>query len=313
MYENLLALCDTIGVSGKEENITAAILKMVPSKTEYNIDSVGNLYISQTKANILLVAHMDEVGIMIKKHISDNLFEFSVLGHIDSDILESMPMRFENGIKGKILSWENQKIVSIEDKNYNIKIGDTASFDTVSKIYDSKIIGKALDNRVGCYILLELLQDYDNIDVIFTVQEEIGLIGAEAIQIKKNYNYIIDIDCIAENDANKDVIQQNGPILVLKDGLVVYNYHILEQFESIAQHKSIPYQIFVSDNGGLEASTLFIKNQKVGSICVPIKYSHSYKQTTEIEDIEMTINLIKNIISLSTQKNGFIIDLFDNR
>jgi putative aminopeptidase FrvX len=144
-----------------------------------------------------------------------------------------------------------------------------------------------------------LLQDYDNIDVVFTAQEEIGLIGAEAIHIKKNYNYIIAIDCIAENNVNNDVIQQNGPILVLKDGLVVYNYHILEQFESIAQDKSIPYKILVSDNGGLEASKLFTKNQKVCSLCVPITHSHSYKQTVEIVNIERTINLIKNIISYS--------------
>lgn len=98
MYENLLVLCDTIGVSGKEENIATTILKMAPSKIEYTIDNIGNLYISQQKSNILLIAHMDEVGIMIRNHISENLFEFSVLGHIDADILDHRSMRFENGI-----------------------------------------------------------------------------------------------------------------------------------------------------------------------------------------------------------------------
>ena len=210
MVEVLKRLAEARGVTGNENEVRDIILELArPLADECYVDRIGNV-IAKKKGSkggrkVMIAAHMDEIGFIISR-ISDNgMLRFLPVGGIDQRILVSKRVLVGKdrvpgviGVKAIHLQEpdERRKVInqkqmyidigarSREEAEKVVKIGDYASFDSDFVCFgDNKVKSKALDDRAGCSILLELLKDTYECDLYacFTVQEEIGLRGLRSL------------------------------------------------------------------------------------------------------------------------------------
>ncbi|MCL2513377.1 MAG: M42 family peptidase, partial [Oscillospiraceae bacterium] len=186
----LKELCGLPGVSGRENAVRDYIISKIDGFADYETDNLGNLIVhkkglKQAKAKLMIAAHMDEVGV-VASHITDGGFiKFVTAGSIGPGVLLGRALIFESGARGvvgikpvhlvddadkdKLPKLENLYIDigadSREEALKHVRIGDSAVFDSgFMEFGDNKIKSKALDDRVGCAIMISLIQseiEYD--------------------------------------------------------------------------------------------------------------------------------------------------------
>ena len=211
-------LSELNGVSGNEKAVRDYIVENIKDKIDsYKIDKIGNLLVEKKGSRghsprIVLSAHMDEVGLFITEITAEGYLKFQTIGYIDVNILVSKPIIINNSIHGVIGSKAihlqktderkqdfliEQLCIDIgstskEDAEQHVKLGDYAAFTTKFEIFGSALYkGKALDDRAGCAVMMEVLeQTFDcNLTVVFTVQEELGLRGSDRKSTRLNSSH----------------------------------------------------------------------------------------------------------------------------
>lgn len=217
----LKQLSEAFGVSGAEDEVRDVLRQELTNIGEIRTDTLGNLFIEKTvklgEPRLMLCAHMDEVGLMIKYIDTNGLLRFNTVGGIDDRILVSKTVIVgPNKIKGVIgakaihLQEPKERETPLKSKNLyidigakdkgdaekKVKIGDYAVFDTKFRMIDKIIMGKAFDDRIGCYIISEILKKTYDIPItgVFTVQEEIGLRGSATAAYAINPDFAIVVE-----------------------------------------------------------------------------------------------------------------------
>ena len=209
MIELMKQLCALPGPSGCEDAVREFVLKKVkPFADEMKTDAIGNIMVFRKgkkalERPVVLCAHMDEVGVIIKKITDDGMLKFGFVGGVDPRVVIGRPVRFGDvqgviGIKAVHLTTAAERRTMPKTKDLYIDIGaasKAAAEDKVSLgdygVFDSAVVefgdglikAKAIDDRVGCAALLKLIEDEPPIDTwfCFTVQEEVGLRGAASM------------------------------------------------------------------------------------------------------------------------------------
>src|SRR5712692_9143917 len=202
-------LSNAAGVSGDESAVRRLVLDAIrPCVDEVRVDALGNVLAvkraarARNSARLLLAAHMDEVGLMIVEHDSDGSLRFEVVGGIGERVLLGKPVivgpRRLPGVIGvapiHLLSGDRHSTVvhpgqmridigaaNQEAARRLVPLGERATFATEFAAFDGALRGKALDDRLGCALLVTLLRagPYPlELHAAFTVQEEVGLRGA---------------------------------------------------------------------------------------------------------------------------------------
>ena len=333
----LKELTELSGVSGCEYEVRNYIKnKLSEIGCEYYVDKLGNV-IAHNKGRknktIMVAAHMDEVGLIVSHIDSDGFIKFQAVGGIDQRVLNSKAVLVgENKIPGVIGSKavhlmsdeERGKSVPI-DKLYIdigseskteteklVGIGDYVTFKSdYVEFGDNLIKAKALDDRAGCSIILELLSMKLDADFygVFTVMEEVGLRGAEtaAYQLEPDLGIILEGTICADmpeiKDYNKITSIGKGAALSLMDGSTVYDIDVVRSVAKIADNNNIMYQFRSSSSGGNDAGVIHkTKNgAKVVAISVPCRYIHSSVNVASKTDYENVLKLAKEVI-LENQK-----------
>jgi len=321
----LKEICEIPGVSGDEDKIRLFIKEQtcdyVDDLTE---DVYGNLIVrkgKEKKPKILLAAHMDEVGMMIMNIEKNGLLKFKTIGLHPQSILAKRVIIGEKQIPGVIghkpihLSQqaERNKMPAVkelfidigansrEEVEELIQIGELATFDTKFHKDDDRIFGKAFDNRIGCYILIKLIQDTDlSAYFAFTVQEEVGLRGARIIAYRVNPDVAIAVDTTGANELpeKKDLpaypILGNGPVLTVVDATIICDRKIIKLFEDTAKKHNIKYQYKQPMIGGTDAGVIHITREGIPSavLSTPARYIHSPLSIASIKDIKNAIKLL---------------------
>ncbi len=335
MVELLRKLTEASGVSGNEDEVRDIIKKEISSLADkIYIDGIGNLIAykkgkgTDNKKRIMLCAHMDEVGFIITS-ISDNgMLKFRPVGGIDPRILISKRVYIGKdripgvlGIKAIHLQEPNERknavkveqmyidigVNSKEEAEKLVKIGDYAIFDSnMVEFGDNKIKAKALDDRVGCAVLIEALgEEYEHdIYACFTVQEEVGLRGAGVAA----YHVEPDIGIVVEGTTCSDVsgvdehmystIMGNGPAITIMDGSSISNKELIDSLKAIGEAKGIPYQLKKGTTGGNDAGMIHTSKEGVATcvVSVPCRYIHSPSSVMDKSDFENTIELVKEFV-----------------
>ena len=209
MIELMKQLCALPGPSGCEDAVREFVLEKVkPFADEMKTDAIGNIMVFRKgkkalERPVVLCAHMDEVGVIIKKITDDGMLKFGFVGGVDPRVVIGRPVRFGDvqgviGIKAVHLTTAAERRTMPKTKDLYIDIGaasKAAAEDKVSLgdygVFDSAVVefgdglikAKAIDDRVGCATLLKLIEDEPPIDTwfCFTVQEEVGLRGAASM------------------------------------------------------------------------------------------------------------------------------------
>lgn len=354
MYKLLKNLTDIVGPSGFEQEVQRTILKEVKNYVdEFHVDAVGNLIVKKksTKSNfpsLLIATHTDEVGFIVKKIENNGLIRFEKLGGFDDRILLAQPVMIQsdkgnvNGVIGTIsahyVKWDDPKRVANHREMYidvglrseeeviemGIKIGQPISYGSeLKKIGKNSVVGKALDDRAGCAVLIELLKTlkstnkkHGDIIGVFTVQEEVGLRGASVLSTSMEPDYALAVDTTPTSDT-KEVLMTgtrvigNGPCIKISDKSLIASTLITSQLKKNAKDANIPHQIEVFMGIGTDAGAIHMTNKGVSSgvISIPSRYTHSPIELVDLDDLNNSLKLLKEFVfSLDALKGKTFLD-----
>lgn len=333
----LKELTEAIGVSGREDQVRQIIRQALEGKVkELRTDALGNLITRQEPAGrlakehprVMITAHMDEVGLMISSIDRNGLLRFRPVGAIDERVLPSKVVRVgRDGIPGVIglkpihlqEGEERRRVVKtremfidigVKDKEAAeklVKPGDLATFATAYEEMGTGLAkGKAIDDRVGCAALVEIMSRSYAFPVygVFTVQEEVGLRGATVVA----YELEPDLAVVLEGTAASDVpdtpdhlrstVVGEGPALTVMDRTVIAHQPSLRRLEKVAERHRIPIQMKRLPVGGTEAGKIHLSRGGVPTvvISVPCRYIHSPVGVFSLADWRGMIDLVYHFL-----------------
>ncbi|MEW6009709.1 MAG: M42 family metallopeptidase [Euryarchaeota archaeon] len=335
MKELMKKLSQLPGISGFESEVVNLIESELKDHVDHiEKDRMGNIIALKKgkpeSPKVMLAAHMDEIGLMVRHIDKKGFIKFSKIGGInDQMILNQMvyihtkkgpvigvigskpPHRMKAAEKKKITSYEDMFIdigaTSKKEAEELIEIGDPITFKhDFFELPNSLVTGKALDNRVGCLIMMETLKRVNcdiNIYGVGTVQEEVGLKGAKTSAFKINPDFALALDVtiagdhpgMKEDEAPAKI--GKGPAIILTDASgrgIITHPKIKEWLITTAKEEEIPVQLEVSEGGTTDATAIHLTREGIpsGVVSVPTRYIHTTVSIASMEDIENTVNLL---------------------
>lgn len=328
----LKKLCDTPGLPGEEHKIRDLFIQEIEQHTKnIEIDVLGNViaHIPGKGPKFVLDAHMDEVGFMIN-HIDERGFiHITPLGGMDPRVFYGQRLtlwgkRPVTGMVGAIpphisRNTNNMEVPDIEDcvvdtglsvENVNryLKIGDLGTFDTELVENDESVISKALDNRLGIFVILEALTRKKEINcdlyITATVQEEVGLRGARIITPVYEPDFAVALEGTVAMDVPgipdyKSLANTGeGPEIRLSDRYLVAHRTFSFFITELAESNNIPCQLTVKKAGSTNATAMQVtgKGTRAAVVSVPVRYLHSPSSVAYKNDIESTVLLVAKLI-----------------
>ncbi len=323
--ENLLKqLTQLWGVSGYEKEVAAFIEKeAAPYADEIIKDAVGNLIVRKKGTGggkgkrIMFAAHMDEIGFMVKKIESDGRLRVCSLGWNWTGSAYNSRVRFRNGMTGVVSCQGTIEEAANNSGKLYIDIGATSKEDALQyvnigdpcgymgeylSLKNDRICSKSLDNRIGCYQLLQALKENqggpNDIYYVFCVQEELGCRGSKpaAERIRPDIGVAVDIspahDYPCDLEGSNEV--DGGIGIKICDPSVVCDEDVVQAMLACCEEHQIPCQREVIDKGGTDASSMNLSGVgvRVGGIVVVTRYPHSQSAVVSKKDIEAGIDLI---------------------
>ena len=325
-------LTDACGLPGYEKEIREIIKAELAGHVDSIItDRLGNLIAVKNQnapgRHIALCAHMDEVGLCIRGIDKDGYLKFESWG-VDARVLYSKAVLVGKekipGVIGAapihLTPAEQRKNIVPSDKLYIdigakskeeaeklVSLGDFAAFlSEYTEFGDNKIKAKALDDRIGCAAVIDLLKSdiTKKITGIFSAQEEVGLRGAAVAANRIEAELVINIEgTVCADTFSEDNIRQvtevgKGPAVSVMDQTSVYNKEYIKSITDCAKANGIPYQIKRAGAGGTDAGRFH--TAKGGTPCigiaVPCRYIHSPVSVMDLRDYENLVKLIKEYI-----------------
>ena len=324
-------LCMLNSTSGDEKSVREYIISKLPQDCTYSVDTLGNLIVEKKgettpKNKVALFAHMDEVGFIVTYISDDGYIYVSNVGGIDDSALFGKKITINGcvGVAGgkaihQCSADESKKIPSItdisvdfgfekrEEAEKHISLGDFGYFKSdFIPFGDQMFKSKALDDRVGCAVMLELLQEKSKIDYtcVFTVQEEIGTRGATVSAYTVNPDYAIVIETTTASDIpntpdHKKVCKTGGGAVVsFMDRATLYDRELYKRAFEIAEKNNIPCQTKTVVAGGNDAGAIHKSAGGIKTIAVslPCRYIHSGSSVCNLKDIESVERLAKELL-----------------
>ena len=327
-------LCQFYAPSGMEGDLTSYIKSQIePYCKECYIDALGNLIAFKEGKNravkrVQVDAHTDEVGMIITAINSDGSLCFSAIGGINCDSLVSKRVIFGDVIgviqtkpvhlldaaqKSKLPDKSSLTIdigaTSAEDAKQFVSVGDIGTFySKYETLGEDCLLARALDDRVGCAVLMTLITEEQPYDAYYTfcVQEEVGCRGARTAA----YGINPDIALVLETTTAADIpdVPDNKSVCHLGDGAVVcfmdngtiYDRKLYNAAFEIASQKGIKAQPKASVSGGNDSSAIHQAREGVRTLALstPCRYLHSSACLIKLEDMEAQLALTRELLSL---------------
>lgn len=324
LLDTLKDLCALSGPSSYEGPVRDYLLdRAQKAGVEARIDGLGNLIATKKGAakgpkKLLLCAHMDEVGLIVKRITDDGYIKFACVGGVDRRVLIGKPVYLGNarvpgviGIKPIHLTTaeERKKIPSLEQFYVDIgarsreeaekltHLGDFGVFsDEIVEFGDGMLKAKAIDDRIGCAVMAELM-DWDlpmDVTFAFTVQEEVGTRGAfgAGFSVHPDLALILEGTTAADSpttDAHRRVCRPGqGPVVPYMDGGTVYDPEVFRLLGTLADENGIPWQTKEYVSGGTDARSIQRSREgcRVGAVSAAVRYLHSPSSVASIRDFE---------------------------
>jgi endoglucanase len=327
----------TASPSGSEEQITTLFADQVrPFVDEVTTDANGNC-IAHKKGigpKLMLMAHADEIGLMISYIDERGFLYFNQIGGIDTNILPGLrvviqgkqgpvtgiigkkPIHLQNENEaGKSLSpddlWIDIAATDKADALTKVQIGSVATFDPhVQMLTDDTILAKSLDDKIGLAILLGVAKALNNSPIsadlyfIASVQEELGARGAQTVSeaILPEIGIAVDVTMATDHPATSpakdgDISLTKGPVIPLGPNM---NKGINQSLTSIADANHIPYQVeAIAKPTGTDARMIQVAGQgiKTGLVSIPCRYMHSPGEMVSLSDANYAVALLTEYLN----------------
>jgi tetrahedral aminopeptidase len=332
--ELLEELTETSGVPGYEDRVRELVVEELEDSVDrVRTDAMGNVVGTlegESEYSVAVAAHMDEIGFMVRNVRGEDdgfgFVELDALGGWDARVLKAqrVTIHTEDGdLPGVIGSppphtlddEEREKKAKVEDVDVDVGLpyeeaderispGDLVTMDQTTERVGETITGKALDDRVCLFAMLEAARRLEKPDATIhfcaTVQEEVGLRGANALGVDVDPDLAVALDVTVANDLpgfdDGDHVTElgEGTAIKLKDSSVITNPKVHRRMQAVADERGIDFQLEILPAGGTD--TAGFQNtagaKPVGAISIPTRYLHTVTETAHIDDVAATIDLL---------------------
>lgn len=324
-------LCVIDAPSGREDAVRAFILARLaelPTKKEVTVDPMGNVIVhlfgrQPAPKRLLIDAHMDEVGFLVAAITSDGLLRFEPVGGIDKQVLFGHRVRIgaQRGViggkaihqcKGKekeTIPENDTMLIDIgapdrETAEKLVHIGDDGTFDNgFTEWGNGFFCGKAVDDRVGCALLLTVAETQPEYDLwlSFSVQEEVGLRGAGVVgnTVKPDIAIALDAttaaDTVGSSDENCVCRVRGGAVVSFADRATLYDRPLYDRIRAAADEHGIAAQTKTRVAGGNNAGAIQRSHTGVqmAAISLPCRYIHSPSCVGHWDDVQAMEDLLR--------------------
>jgi tetrahedral aminopeptidase len=318
------------GPSGYESKIRDFIKSEIePHVSSLKVDALGNLIaVKGTKKpgglRILFSAHMDEIG-LVATHVDKHGFvRFTQIGGVSPLNCVATHVTFLNGVKGVINGDRREDLSKAptldqlfidvgasSPEDCPVKVGEMGYFEHPFLTLGSRIVSKALDDRSGCAMLIELINQVGEspheLICVFSAQEEVGIRGAATAAFSSDPDLGIAIDVTGVGDtpgAQMEVGLGKGPAIKIRDEGMLSDPRVVALMKTCAEHSHLPYQLEILKRGTTDARAIQTTRAGIptGCLSIPTRYIHSPSEMLDMNDLEnglaLLLDLVRNPIEL---------------
>ena len=329
----LKRLCELPGIAGREDAVRAVVRAELEGLVdELSVDALGNVIgvrRGRGGPRVMIAAHMDEIGFLVR-HIDDNGFlRIHPVGGFDPSRLPAQRVSVHGysgrtvrgviSVAGKpihLLAPNEVKPPTVDDLfvdlglagdevRANVEVGDMVTLERTLEWAGNHIISKALDDRVGIYIMLETLRALGGdlaaeVVAVATVQEEVGTRGAAtaAFNIAPDIGIALDItpagDFPGAPPEFVGVRLGGGVGLKIMDMSSVADHALNRRLRQVADAHDIPYQLEVLGRGGTDAGAIqrALAGAPVTALSIPVRYAHTVNEMCAVGDVQAAVDLL---------------------
>lgn len=318
-------LVEAYGPSGHEEQVRKIIKdELTGLADDIRTDTLGNLIVYKKGTGkgrkVMLSAHMDEIGVIVAYIDRKGFLRINPIGGVNPLYVVAGRVRFADGTIG-VIGMEklddNKKIPQFDKlfvdvggtdgKAAPVKVGAAACFDRGMEERGDSLIAKAMDDRIGCAVLIGVLRALKksphDLYFVFSVQEEVGLRGAitGAYGIEPELGIAVDVTACPDTPEPpyKMAIELGkGPAVKIKDGGMLASPRVKKMMIETAEKNRIPYQLEVLGFGATDARAIQTSQSGVESGClsIPCRYLHSPSETVSLRDVNNAVKLLTALL-----------------
>ncbi|MGI5901882.1 MAG: M42 family metallopeptidase [Desulfitobacteriia bacterium] len=321
--ELLKGLTQAYGPSGNEKQVAKFIENYIQDQIKtidtLETDTLGNLIVRKKGPGkkIMVAAHMDEIGLIATYLDSKGYIYFSPVGGLKPANLLAQRVMFGNGSVG-VIAKERKESGDKSPAKYFIDLGVTGEQEARKYITegdmavltgqfvetDNHVISKALDNRLGCFITLEALKNYNSehdLYVVFTAQEEVGTRGAKTAAYALEPDLAIVVDMTFSYDTPKEKHRTSldkGVAIKIMDRSILVTPKIKNWMLDVATENNIPYQTEIITAGGTDSGPIHLSQEGIptGGLAVPVRYLHTGSEIASKSDIKAACRLLTALL-----------------
>ncbi|EGE4655458.1 aminopeptidase [Salmonella bongori serovar 40:z35:-] len=326
----LKALCEADAIAASEQEVRQILLDEADRlHKEVRFDGLGSVLIRLNVSDgpkVMICAHMDEVGFMVRSISTAGAIDVLPVGNVRMAARQLQPVR--------ITTREECKIPGLLDGDCNgnevsglrvdigarscdevieagVRPGDRVTFDSAFQVLPhQRVMGKAFDDRLGCYLLIALLREWHDVELpaeiwlVASSSEEVGVRGGQTATraVVPDLAIVLDTACWAKNfdygAANHRQIGK-GPMLVLSDKSLIAPPKLTAWIENVAAQAGIPLQLDMFSNGGTDGGAVHVSGTGVPTVVLgpATRYGHCAASIADCRDILQTQQLLSALIT----------------
>ena len=326
----LAEICQAPGAPGHEQRIREIVIREVtPLVDDLNIDNMGNITAlkkGNKEKKVMIGAHMDEIGFIVT-HIDDNGFlRFHTLGGFDPKTLTAQRV-IVHGSKDLVgvMGSKPIHVMTPEERNKapkttdffidmgmpkeevekHVQVGNPITRERTLIEMGNCVNCKSIDNRVSVFILIEMLREIENnpydVYAVFTVQEEVGIRGANVAtqSVQPDFGFGLDTtiayDVPGASPHEKITELGKGAAIKVMDSSTICDYRMVNYMKEVANNHSIPYQLEILTGGGTDTAGIqrFTPGGSIaGAVSIPTRHIHQVIEMADKTDIRNAIDLL---------------------
>lgn len=335
-FDLLKRISETPGIPGFEKSIRHLVIQEVsPFVDEVKVDNMGNVTAfkkGSSDKKVMLAAHMDEIGFIVN-HIDENGFvRFIPLGGFDPKTLTSqrVVVHGKKDLTG-VMGTKPVHMMSEEEKKRNVKmedffidlglpkeevekhiqVGDPITRERELIQMGNCVNGKSLDNRISVYVLIETLKQLSGKQVpydiygVFTVQEEVGIRGAQVAtqEIQPDFGIAIDTTIafdVPGSQPHQQVTKLGGGVAVkLLDATAIADYRMVAYMKQVATRNQITWQPEAMAKGGTDTGMVQRMTRSgsiAGAVSIPTRHIHQVIESVHNDDILSSVHMLQHCL-----------------
>lgn len=325
LFDLIQTLTAAHGPSGNEGGVREVIARLAaPYAQEITTDTLGNLIVHKPGQGpkVMLCAHMDSIGFIVTHVEEEGFLRVGKLGGVAPVEALYTPVRFQNGVRGVFVKEEKAEdkglkldacyvdigAKSREEALSMVQVGDTAVYDSPTFCNGDKVVSPYLDNRIACAILLKVLESLketpNDLSLVFTAQEEVGLRGARtaAWSIAPDWALAVDVTDVDDTPGTErcgTVQLGKGAAVKVMDSSVICHPQVVQTLERLTKEQNIPVQRDIMRAGGTDAGAVQAARLGVltGGVSVPCRYIHTPVEMASLEDAQRCVQLLSAFVT----------------